>query len=84
MNPYRTQLIRVGNSRGIRIPQPLIEQVGLGKEVELSIQGTRLIVRAARRREGWEESFKAMAAEEGDRLLDPETPTEWDETEWTW
>jgi len=74
----------VGNSRGIRIPQPLIEQVGLSKNVDLYVQGKRLVVQPARRREGWREAFQALAAEGGDRLLDPELPTDWEKTEWTW
>jgi antitoxin MazE len=35
-------------------------------------------------REGWEDAFVAMAARGDDRLLDEETPTDWDETEWEW
>ena len=35
-------------------------------------------------REGCEESFTDMAEGGDDRLLDPETATEWDETEWEW
>ena len=31
----RLELTRIGNSRGIRIPKPLIEQCGLGDVVEL-------------------------------------------------
>jgi len=27
----KVELIRIGNSRGIRIPKPLIEQCGLGR-----------------------------------------------------
>ena len=30
-----TTLIAIGNSRGIRIPKPLLEESGLGKTVEL-------------------------------------------------
>ena len=33
----KTNLIRIGNSRGIRIPKPFIEQCGLGETVELRV-----------------------------------------------
>jgi len=29
----KTQLVQIGNSRGIRIPKPLIEQCGFGDTV---------------------------------------------------
>lgn len=34
----KVDLVRIGNSRGIRIPKPLIEQCGLGETVDLSIR----------------------------------------------
>ena len=34
----KTRIVRIGNSRGIRIPKPLIEQAGLGDEVEISVK----------------------------------------------
>jgi antitoxin component of MazEF toxin-antitoxin module len=35
------------NSQGIRIPKPLLEQAGLGDEVELTLAGRSLIVTRA-------------------------------------
>ena len=37
-----------------------------------------------RPREGWAEAFRRMAEAGDDKLLDPPTATEWDETEWNW
>ncbi len=42
----KTQLVRIGNSRGIRIPKPLIEQCRFGNEVELQVENERLIISA--------------------------------------
>ncbi len=81
----KSHLIKIGNSRGIRIPKVWIEQLGLTEEVELAMQPDRLVVRAARRRrQGWDEQFRAMAQHGDDKLADAETPTEWDKTEWKW
>lgn len=33
-----TTLISIGNSRGVRIPKPLINESGLGEEVELLVK----------------------------------------------
>ncbi|MBI3049778.1 MAG: AbrB/MazE/SpoVT family DNA-binding domain-containing protein [Acidobacteria bacterium] len=81
----RTRLVRIGNSRGIRVPRALLEQADLPEEVELQAQPGRLIVRAARRpREGWADAARRMRERNEDRLLDPVTPTRFDENEWRW
>lgn len=36
-----TKLISIGNSRGIRIPKPLLDDSGLGDEVELKVKKGR-------------------------------------------
>lgn len=47
----KTKLVRIGNSRGVRIPKPLIESSGLSDEVELRVgKGKITIVAAPRRR----------------------------------
>lgn len=33
----KTTIISIGNSRGVRIPKPLLEESGLGKNVELKV-----------------------------------------------
>lgn len=81
----KANLVAIGNSRGVRIPKALLEQTGLTDKVELEVRGKQLVIRSARKpREGWEAAFREMAARGDDELLDPETMSEWDETEWTW
>jgi antitoxin MazE len=82
----RSRLVRIGNSRGIRIPKPILEAAGLSGEVELEVEDGRLIVSSAERpRQGWEARFAAMAEQRDDRLVDAEAlPTTWDEDEWEW
>ncbi|HKF39506.1 MAG TPA: AbrB/MazE/SpoVT family DNA-binding domain-containing protein [Candidatus Acidoferrum sp.] len=79
------ELVRIGNSRGIRIPKGLIEQCGLGKVVELRVAGDRLVISARRSpRAGWGEAFeRAGASAEDELLLDPVT-NEFDREEWEW
>jgi antitoxin MazE len=82
----KTKIIKIGNSQGVRIPKPLIEQTGLTDEVEINIQGDTLVISVARKpREDWENSFLAMAAAGDDALLDDTVQTsDWDDEEWEW
>jgi antitoxin MazE len=81
----RTRIVRIGNSRGIRVPKLLLEQAHLPEEVELRAEPGRLVVSAARRpRAGWAEAAQEMKARGGSSLLDEPTPTRFDDTEWRW
>jgi antitoxin (DNA-binding transcriptional repressor) of toxin-antitoxin stability system/virulence-associated protein VagC len=42
----KARIVRIGNSQGIRIPKPLLEQTGLADEVDLEVEGDCLVVRA--------------------------------------
>ena len=84
----RTTIVKIGNSRGIRIPKLLLEQTGLTGEVEIEVQDQHLVVRPIiqKPRDGWAKKFQEMAASGDDALLDGETiaASDWDETEWQW
>ena len=85
MNVVRTQIIKIGNSRGIRIPKLLIDQIGLKNEVEIAVERGRLVIRpVARPRGDWETRFREMAANGDDALLDAPVSTKWDNEEWEW
>src|SRR5918995_2527531 len=80
--PTKTRIVRIGNSRGIRIPKTLLDEADLPDEVELHAQPGRLVVQAARRpRSGWAAAAKRMRARGDDRLLDELTPTRVDREE---
>jgi antitoxin MazE len=83
----KTRIIQIGNSQGIRIPKPILEQLGFTDEVELEVLPDQLVIRSVHQpRRQWDESFKAMAETGDDQLLDDEplTLTEWEEREWEW
>jgi antitoxin MazE len=82
----RAELVRIGNSRGIRIPKPLIEQCKLGKVVELRVENDCIVIAAERRpREGWDEAFRAAGPSVDDELLlDNVEPNRFDRKEWAW
>lgn len=82
----RARVVKIGNSRGIRIPKPMLEQSGIEEEVDLEVEDGQIVIRAVRHpREGWDAAFAEMARRGDDKLLDdvPSTST-WDEEEWEW
>lgn len=81
----KARIVRIGNSKGIRLPKPLLEQAGLEEVVELSIREGEIVISSAPRpREGWEDAARTLATLRGDTLLDDPTPTRFDEEEWAW
>ena len=81
----KTKIIKIGNSRGVRIPKALLEQANLNGEVELEVREGKLVVHAvARPRAGWDEDLAAMAREGEDAQLIPELENDWDEDGWEW
>ena len=83
----KTRIIQIGDSCGIRIPQPLEDQFQVGDEVELTVESREVMIRPVRHpRHGWDEHFKTMAQCGDDHLLDVTVPslTQWDEDEWEW
>ena len=80
-------LTKVGNSRGIRIPRAILEQVNLEGELELIVQKGALLIRPATKpRQGWEETFvnASMNLKEDSELAEPLVGNQFDDEEWTW
>lgn len=87
MNSIKVKIVRIGNSKGIRLPKSLLEQYNMKDEVLLETKKNAVVIRPLENpRAGWEESYKSMRSRGDDRLLDKETivETEWDEEEWRW
>ncbi len=71
----RIELVKIGNSQGIRLPKSIIEQAQLTSKLELEISPGAIIIRSVQRpRETWEQDAIACHAA-GEDLLD-----EWDAT----
>ena len=83
----RARVVRIGNSQGIRIPKPLLEQTGIADDVELEVEKNQIIIRPVPNpREGWDNAFKTMAQKSDDTLIygDENISHSWDEEEWQW
>jgi len=83
-----THIVKIGNSRGIRIPKPLIEQAKLeGKELDLQLVNNGLLITPKKEaRDGWKDLIEqALVTNQND-----DSDREWldfplasdDELEW--
>jgi antitoxin MazE len=84
----RTKIVRIGNSRGVRLPKPILEASGIKDEVEVRVEDGRVILMRPEKhpREGWAEDARRMVAN-GDDVDVWEGATglnSWDEEGWTW
>jgi antitoxin MazE len=70
----RTVIRKMGNSQGVIIPKPLLSEVGLTGEVEMSIENGAIVLRPPHQnaREGWAAASKALAKDGNDELAWPE------------
>jgi len=70
-----------GNSRGIVIPKPMLAQLGLVDEADLTVENGALVIRkpALSARSGWADAAKAVALANDDGLLLGEFANEGDE-----
>ena len=81
----KARIVRIGNSRGVRLPKPLIEQAGLTEEVELVAEDGRIVISSASRvRAGWAEAARLLHQRGEDGLVHAATSTRFDEGEWEW
>ena len=80
----KARIVRVGNSRGVRIPKALLEEAGLPDEVELHARAGTITIRPAKPvRAGWAAAARELAKEEAG-LLDPPAASSFDQAEWAW
>jgi antitoxin MazE len=83
----RARIVKIGNSKGVRLPKPLLEQTGIKGDVELEVGENQIVIRAiSHPREGWDSAFKAMHKAGDDTTIDESDviSDSWDEEEWQW
>ena len=77
-------LIKIGNSRGIRLSKTLLEKYNLRDKVELILeQGFIILKPTTKPRKGWEEAFKEMNEQGDDQLLFSDVFEDEDLGEWS-
>jgi antitoxin MazE len=85
MKRVQVAIRRIGNSRGIVIPKPLLAQVGLEGQADMTIERGALVLRRPARpsRAGWSEAARDLADSQDDKLVMGEFCNKGD-SEWVW
>jgi antitoxin MazE len=80
----KAQIIRIGNSQGVRIPKTLLEDGKLSGEVELELHEDGILIRSLQKpRANWDARFKAIVDTDDDQPVEL-APTEFEKKEWQW
>lgn len=80
----KSRIVPIGNSQGVRIPKPLLEEAGVSGEVELRAEPGRIVIVSSRRvRAGWAEAARELHERGEDGLLETPAPR-FDNEEWEW
>jgi len=80
-----TTIRRLGNSRGVIIPKPLLEEAGLDKEAEIALERGAIVLRKPQQnpRQGWAEASRKLVQAGDDELVWPEFSNE-DDVDLQW
>ncbi|MFT7029704.1 MAG: antitoxin MazE [Marinoscillum sp.] len=66
----KASIIKIGNSKGLRLSKQILEQYHINDEVELTLEADRIILKPVNEpRKGWGEAFQIMAERGEDELL---------------
>jgi antitoxin MazE len=78
-------VIQIGNSRGIRLPKAILEQLNVSEKLDLEVENQQIILKPVqdKPRQGWSDAFRKMAFLKEDRLLIAEA-SEPEGFEWEW
>jgi len=77
----KVSVIRIGNSKGIRLNKMLLEKYQIGDEVELILEPDSILIRPiAKPRQDWDKAFAEMRKNGDDALLIESVldPKDWD------
>jgi len=82
----RAKIIRIGNSRGIRLPKPILEASGITDEADVTVEDGRIVLLRPPKhpREGWAAAIEAIGGDEEDWSDWDNTSGEALEEDWTW
>jgi antitoxin MazE len=85
----QAKLVKIGNSRGVRLPKAIIAQAGLTDQIDIAVRRNEVILRSAsaKPRQGWDQAFRNAVASQGQDEPDgpwQSSPNAFDLEEWTW
>lgn len=69
----KADVIKIGNSKGVRLPATILKQCGIGSKVEIEVRHNEIIIKPVQSpREGWAVAFRQMHECEDDKLIIPD------------
>ena len=76
-------VVKIGNSRGIRLSKTIIERYNIRDTVEMILDKGHIIIKPlSRPRKGWDKAFIEMHANGDDKLILPDIFEEENLEEW--
>jgi len=81
----KVSVVKIGNSKGIRIPKAILHQFSIEDELEMEVHEREIVLKPIERppRQGWREEFKRMH-QRGDDIDAFPVVEEVDNFEWEW
>ncbi|HEX6278625.1 MAG TPA: hypothetical protein VFZ49_01300 [Pyrinomonadaceae bacterium] len=80
----KAQIIKIGNSHGIRIPKAVLEETRISGEVELEVTAEGILIRNIKKpRSDWDAAFKSLGDRDDDLSLD-RAPSDFEKKDWQW
>lgn len=78
-------VVAIGNSKGIRLPKAILEQLHIQDKLELEVEDRRLVLKpvSSAPRAGWEEVFRKLHSGKEDARLIPDDADS-GTNEWLW
>ena len=78
-----TAIIKIGNSKGLRLSKTILEMYNIKDKVELILEEEQIVLKPIDLpRKNWEKEFKRMRSEKDDRLLMPDVIEDENLDEW--
>lgn len=78
-----TAIIKIGNSKGLRLSKTILEKYNIKDKVELILEMGQIVIKPIEvPRKNWESAFKKMNAEGDDELLIQEVFNDENFEEW--
>ena len=76
-------VVKIGNSKGIRLSKTIIERYNIRDSVELILDEEQIIIKPlTQARKGWDKAFMDMHANGDDKLIIPDVFEDEIEDEW--
>ncbi|HQU91996.1 MAG TPA: AbrB/MazE/SpoVT family DNA-binding domain-containing protein [Pyrinomonadaceae bacterium] len=80
----KAQIIKIGNSHGIRIPKAVLEETRMSGDVEIEVTPDGILIRNINKpRSNWDAMFKALSDRDDDLALN-RTSTGFEKKDWQW